>query len=67
MKYISVLKFVGNLIVVIYGKATAYVLSPIIYFYSDWIRNYTWNWMQVNGIRCKRSIARTFIRENEDV
>ena len=67
MKYNSVLKFISNLTTSVCGKATAYVLSPIIYFYSDWIRNYTWNWMQVNGIRCKRSIARTFIRENEDV
>lgn len=63
MKYNSVLKFVGNLIVSVCGKVTAYVLSPIIYFYSDWIRNYTWNWMQVNGIRCKRS---TIHNEDEE-
>lgn len=55
MKYNSVLKFISNLITSVCGKATAYMLSPIIYNYSDWIRNYTWNWMQVNGIRCKRS------------
>ena len=63
MKYNSVLKFVGNLIISVCGKVTAYVLSPIIYNYSDWIRNYTWNWMQVNGIRCNRS---TIHREDEE-
>ena len=55
MKYNSALKFVGNLIISVCGKVTAYVLSFIIYFYSDWIRNYAWNWMQVNGIKCQRS------------
>ena len=55
MKQYSVLKFFGNLIVIMCGKATAFVLYPILYFFSDWIRNYSWNWRQVNGIKCLRS------------
>lgn len=55
MKQYSVLKFFGNLIVVICGKATAFVLYPFLYFFSDLIRNYAWNWRQVNGIKCLRS------------
>ena len=51
----SVLKFVGNLITSVCGKVTAYVLYPFLYFFSDWIRNYAWNWRQVNGIKCLRS------------
>ena len=28
---------------------------PLVYPHRDWLRNYIWNWMQVNGIKCNRS------------
>ena len=67
MKHLIVLKVIVHYILAGLGKLTGYIATPLVYPYRDWLRNYIWNWMQVNGIRCKRSIARTFIRENEDV
>lgn len=55
MKYLCILKYIGNYSIAVFGKVLAFVLAPIIYYASDWIRNYIWNWMQVNGIRCNRS------------
>ena len=67
MKYLSILVFIWHYIKAIIGKLTGYVVTPLVFPHRDWLRNYIWNWMQVNGIKCNRSIARTFIRENEDV
>ena len=67
MKYLTILKVIVHYVLAGLGKLIGYIVTPLVYPHRDWLRNYTWNWMQVNGIRCKRSIARTFIRENEDV
>ena len=67
MKYLTILKVIVHYVLAGLGKLIGYIATPLVYPHRDWLRNYTWNWMQVNGIRCKRSIARTFIRENEDV
>lgn len=55
IKYVSILKFIVHYIVAILGKLIGYIITPIIFTYRDWIRNYAWNWMQINGIKCKRS------------
>ena len=55
MKYLSILKFVGNYLVAIPGKVLGLVVTPMIFPHRDWIRNYVWNYMQVNGIKCERS------------
>ena len=67
MKYLTILKVIVHYVLAGLGKLIGYIVTPLVYPHRDWLRNNIWNWMQVNGIKCNRSIARTFIRENEDV
>lgn len=55
MKYFSVFKFIANYLLAILGKTTGYIITPLVFPHRDWIRNYAWNWMQVNNIKCQRS------------
>lgn len=63
MKYLSILKFISNYLLAILGKLIGYIVTPFIFPHRDWIRNYAWNWMQVNGIKCQRS---TIHKEDEE-
>lgn len=63
MKYLSILKFISNYLLAILGKLIGYIVTPFIFPHRDWIRNYAWNWMQVNGIKCERS---TIHKEDEE-
>lgn len=55
MKYLTVLKFIVHYVLVCLGKLAGYIVTPLVYPHRDWLRNYIWNWMQVNGIKCNRS------------
>ena len=55
MKYLTVLKVIVHYVLAGLGKLIGYIVTPLVYPHRDWLRNYIWNWMQVNGIRCKRS------------
>ena len=55
MKYLTILKFIVHYILVGLGKLIGYIVTPLVYPHRDWLRNYIWNWMQVNDIKCNRS------------
>lgn len=55
MKYLTILKFIVHYVLVVLGKLAGYIVTPLVYPHRDWLRNYIWNWMQVNGIKCNRS------------
>ena len=63
MKYLSIYRFVKHYVSSILGKLGGLVLTPLIFPHRDWIRNYAWNWMQINGIKCERS---TIHKEDEE-
>ena len=62
MKYLTILKFIVHYILAGLGKLIGYIVTPLVYPHRDWLRNYVWNWMQVNGIKCNRS---TILAEDE--
>lgn len=55
MKWLSVGRFIKHYVSSIIGKVRGLVLTPLIFPHRDWIRNYAWNYMRVNGIECERS------------
>ena len=55
MKWLSVGRLIKHYISSILGKLAGYIVTPLVYPHRDWLRNYIWNWMQVNGIKCNRS------------
>lgn len=55
MKYLTVLKVIVHYVLAGLGKLAGYIVTPLVYPHRDWLRNYIWNWMQVNGIKCNRS------------
>ena len=55
MKWLSVGRFIKHYVSSIAGKIGGLVLTPLIFPHRDWIRNYAWNYMRVNGIECERS------------
>ena len=55
MKYLSIYRFAKHYISSILGKLGGLVLTPLKFPHRDWIRNYAWNYMRVNGIECERS------------
>ena len=55
MKWSSIGRFIKHYISSILGKLLGYIVTPLVYPHRDWLRNYIWNWMQVNGIKCNRS------------
>ena len=55
MKYLTILKLMLHYVIACLGKLLGYVFTPLVYPRRDWLRNYIWNWMQVNGIKCNRS------------
>ena len=55
MKWLSVGRFIKHYISSISGKIGGLVLTPLIFPHRDWVRNYAWNYMRVNGIECERS------------
>ena len=55
MKYLTILKVIVHYILAGLGKLAGYIVTPLVYPHRDWLRNYIWNWMQVNGIKCNRS------------
>lgn len=63
MKYLTILKFISNYLPAILGKLIGYIVTPLVFPHRDWLRNYVWNWMQVNGIKCLRS---TIHKEDEE-
>ena len=62
MKYLTILKVIVHYVLVGSGKLIGYIVTPLVYPHRDWLRNYIWNWMQVNGIKCLRS---TIWKEDE--
>lgn len=63
MKWLSVGRFIKHYVSSIVGKIGGLVLTPLIFPHRDWIRNYAWNYMRVNGIECERS---TIHKEDEE-
>ena len=55
MKYLSIYRFVKHYISSILGKLEGFLITPLVFPHRDWIRNYAWNYMRVNGIDCFRS------------
>lgn len=55
MRYLTILKFIVHYLLAILGKLIGYIVTPLVFPHRDWLRNYIWNWMQVNGIKCNRS------------
>ena len=55
MKYLTILKVIVHYVLAGLGKLAGYIVTPLVYPHRDWLRNYIWNWMQVNGIKCNRS------------
>ena len=55
MKYLSIYRFVKHYISSILGKLEGFLITPLVFPHRDWIRNYAWNYMRVNGIECFRS------------
>ena len=55
MKWLSVGRFIKHYISSILGKLLGYIVTPLVYPHRDWLRNYIWNWVQVNVIKCNRS------------
>ena len=55
MKWLSVGRFIKHYVSSIAGKIGGLILTPFIFPHRDWIRNYAWNYMRVNGIECFRS------------
>ena len=55
MKYLSVYRFVKHYISSMLGKLEGFLITPLVFPHRDWIRNYAWNYMRVNGIECFRS------------
>ncbi len=55
MKYLSIYRFVKHYISSILGKLEGFLITPLVFPHRDWIRNYAWNYMRVNGIECLRS------------
>lgn len=55
MKYLSIYRFVKHHISSMIGKLEGFLITPLVFPHRDWIRNYAWNYMRVNGIECLRS------------
>lgn len=55
MKYLSIYRFVKHYISSMLGKLEVFLIIPLVFSHRDWIRNYAWNYMRVNGIECERS------------
>ena len=55
MKYLTILRVIVHYVLAGLGKLAGYIVTPLVYPHRDWLRNYIWNWMQVNGIKCNRS------------
>ena len=55
MKWLSVGRFIKHYISSILGKLEVFLITPLVFPHRDWIRNYAWNYMRVNGIECFRS------------
>ena len=55
MKYLSIYRFAKHYISSMFGKLEGLFLTPLVFPHRDWIRNYAWNYMRVNGIECERS------------
>ena len=55
MKYLSIFRFVKHYISSILGKLEGFLITPLVFPHRDWIRNYAWNYMRVNGVECFRS------------
>lgn len=55
MKYLSIYRFAKHYISSILGKLEGFLITPLVFPHRDWIRNYAWNYMRVNGIECFRS------------
>lgn len=55
LKYLSIFKFIFHYTKAICGKLTGYIITPLVFTYRDWIRNYSWNYMLANGIEIDRS------------
>jgi hypothetical protein len=50
MKYLSIYRFVKHYISSILGKLEGFLITPLVFPHRDWIRNYAWNYMRVNGL-----------------
>ena len=55
MRWLSIYRFAKHYISSILGKLEGFLITPLVFPHRDWIRNYAWNWRQVNGIKCLRS------------
>jgi hypothetical protein len=55
MKYLSIIRYTLNYLIAILGKVLAYVLTPFIFQFKDFVRNYTWNFLLSKGLKIKRS------------
>jgi hypothetical protein len=55
MKYLSILRFINHYLKAVGGKLLGFILTPLIFPHRDWIRNYNYNYMQINKLPLKRS------------
>ena len=63
MKYLSIGRFSWHYIKAFCGKASSFVIAPLVFPHRDFINNYVYNYIQINGLKLERS---TIYSENED-
>ena len=63
MRYLSITKFVFHYIKAICGKASGYIVAPLVFPHRDFIRNYTYNFIMTNKLPLKRN---TIYKEDEE-
>jgi hypothetical protein len=55
MKHLSIVRYILTYLIAILGKSLAFILTPFIFQFKDFIRNYAWNFLLSKGFKIQRS------------